>query len=497
MAGGGCFMSGAALKIAPLADAMARMDRRMPVARALSHREWEDVPLALRERAFWTANFAKMDVMQVMHDAIGDRLALEKRESVPGRGAVTMSRDNFIVELRDRLEAAGYVPPPGKAGTIQDMTSTGRLGLIFDVNTQQAQEFARWKAGQAEGALEAFPCQELFRAEDRKVPRNWLERWRGAGGQLYGGGRMIAAKDDPVWMEISAFGTPYPPFDFNSGMDIRDVSRREAETLGVIAPGAPVDLPEVGFNDNLRKSVANVDRGILADTLAKFGRLVEEKDGIVQWVAGRHSLAVAMDVPATLPNAAAIKRAVADVAAVHDYTDTTQGVGIPLTPVGGKTTEATSNAEYFRSHPATGMPAINVSPKADALSVAHEIGHEVDHRLFGSGLTYGSHFNPELKPLMSVIEASEEIQALKDMHWSGSSKAVRDARDHKRYLLEDHERFARAYSQWIGGRNGRTEYAQAVESRIASGWHSQWKAENFTPIAAEFEKLFKGKGWMP
>jgi hypothetical protein len=38
-----------------------------------------------------------------------------------------------------------------------------------------------------------------------------------AGGQIFGG-RMIALKSDPIWTAISAFGTPYPPFDYNSGM---------------------------------------------------------------------------------------------------------------------------------------------------------------------------------------------------------------------------------------------------------------------------------------
>jgi hypothetical protein len=490
-------MSKVSLEIAPLEEAVGRMDRKMPIARALTSAEWADVPLALRERAFWTANFAKADVLQVMHDAIGDRLKLEPRESVPGRGAVTMSRDNFITELRDRLEASGYVPPQGKRGTIQDLTSTGRLGLIFDMNTQAAQGYARWKSGQAEGAVFAFPAQELFRSESRQVPRNWIARWQAAGGQISDGGRLIAAKDDPIWVAISAFGTPFPPFDYQSGMDVRDISRREAEALGVIAPAQRITPPAVGFNDSLQKSVVRMDPSILTDTMGKFGRLVEAKDGIVRWVAGRHSVAISIDVPSSLPNAQLIREAVADVARVHDYTDSAQGVGIPLTPVGGKTAKASSNAEYYRNHPATNMPAINVSPRGDALSVVHEIGHEVDHRLFGHGMTFGSHFNPELAPLMRAIEASEEIQALKGMRWSGRSAAVQKARGHRNYLLEDHEQFARAYSQWIAERSGRMEYSQGIESRMALGWGSQWKPETFAPIAAEFEKLFKGKGWMP
>jgi hypothetical protein len=276
-------MSTVALEIAPLTEAVGRMDRKMPIARALTSEEWAGVPLALRERAFWTARFAKADVLQVMHEAIGDRLKLERRESVPGRGEVTMSRDNFIAEMRDRLAAAGYVPPQGKAGTIQDLTSTGRLGLIFDMNTQMAQGYARWKSGQLEGALQAFPAQELYRAESRVVPRNWIERWRAAGGQVYNGGRLIAAKDDAIWTEISAFGTPWPPFDFNSGMDVRDVSRAEAERLGVIAAGRPVQPPAVEFNANLAKSVEGYAPEIRETVLRGFGDQVVVEAGVARW----------------------------------------------------------------------------------------------------------------------------------------------------------------------------------------------------------------------
>lgn len=61
----------------------------------------------------------------------------------------------------------------------------------------------------------------------------WDVRWQGAGGRLYHG-RMVAIKDDPIWIKISAFGNPFPPFDFGSGMGVRNISRKEALELGVL-----------------------------------------------------------------------------------------------------------------------------------------------------------------------------------------------------------------------------------------------------------------------
>ena len=46
------------------------MKGKTPVAVALSSAGWSDVAHELRERAFWTANFASADVLQLMHDKI-------------------------------------------------------------------------------------------------------------------------------------------------------------------------------------------------------------------------------------------------------------------------------------------------------------------------------------------------------------------------------------------------------------------------------------------
>lgn len=46
---------------------------------------------------------------------------------------------------------------------------------------------------------------------------------------------MVALKTSPIWVELSRFGYPYPPFDFNSGMWVRPVSDDDCEALGLLA----------------------------------------------------------------------------------------------------------------------------------------------------------------------------------------------------------------------------------------------------------------------
>jgi hypothetical protein len=154
------------------------------------------------------------------------------------------------LRAKEELQALGYRPEAGDEGTIKDLSSNQRIKLQHETNVEMAQGYGYWAEGQNPDVLDEWPCSELYRAEDRKEKRNWQERWVRAGGKLFAG-RMIARKDDQVWEKISAFGTPYPPFDFGSGMDVRDVDRAEAERLGVIPKGAVVTPQSRDFNQGL------------------------------------------------------------------------------------------------------------------------------------------------------------------------------------------------------------------------------------------------------
>lgn len=108
-----------------------------------------------------------------------------------------------------------------------------RLKLIYDTNKGLAEGEADYIFSTDEIAMGDYPCKELVRVEQRKEPRDWVSRWAQAGGKFYDG-RMIARVDDSIWYEISRFGAPYPPFDYNSGMGWESVSMQESVELGVL-----------------------------------------------------------------------------------------------------------------------------------------------------------------------------------------------------------------------------------------------------------------------
>lgn len=240
----------------PFERAVERLAERAPVASAMRTREWAGVPLALRERAFFSAGVDDARLLGGMRERIGRALDLTGRDA----GAAFESRAQFVAEMRAALGAA-----PGDSRALTDISSRRRLELIYDMNVEEAYEFGRHQAGQDPALLEAFPARELVRVEDRRDRRDWMDRWIRAGGPLPEG-RMAARRDDPVWVRISRFGRPYPPFDFGSGMGVEDLDRDEAEALGLIGPGETVEASPREYNQNL-EARAPEEAGELAEAI--------------------------------------------------------------------------------------------------------------------------------------------------------------------------------------------------------------------------------------
>lgn len=253
------------------------MPARRPVLPSdLSSRQWEAMERSLTARGFLSARVEDARTLSVLQELCTD--------IAEGRLSEGEARDR----ARLWLESAGYEPDdPEAVGTIRDLRSKQRLDTLFDVNVGHISRVAEHNAAQDPLVLDMWPCQELYRAVDSVKKRNWRERWRAAGGRLYGG-RMIARKDDPIWMRLSRFGTPFPPFDYNSGMDVRDVDREDAESLGAIERGEEAPEPDIvdpmqgyavdadGFSADLARDIVELSEG-----------LAELADGVIRWVGGR------------------------------------------------------------------------------------------------------------------------------------------------------------------------------------------------------------------
>lgn len=258
----------------------ARSRGLLPVSEDTGSAELAQIPPKLRARAVFSARTRHVDHLAVIQ-GLTDRLL--DSESLPPEKRVSVPEARQI--LRASLQRLGYDPADvdARPGSLKDLASTRRLNLILSQNVRAARGFGQVQQGSSEAVLLAFPAQEFIRTQSRDQPRgNWQERWQNAGGRFYGG-RMIAVKDDPVWTRLSIFGQPWPPFDYGSGMGVRDVSRREALRLGVIQAGSKAPAPPLqDFNDDVA-SDRPMPSATLRDRIASvLGPAAEVVNGILR-----------------------------------------------------------------------------------------------------------------------------------------------------------------------------------------------------------------------
>ena len=214
----------------------------------MSSADWEAVSAAVKDRAFFSSRVASANFLDVCQSKIAEILQHAKNSD----GAL-VSRAEAVSAIMQAARAEGIYLGSER---VSDPGSEARANVIIDTNAGLAAGYVQAEIANTYGARLAFPAQELVRIEKREQPRNWLVRWVKNGGRVYHG-RMIALKGDPIWLKLSRFGVPYPPFDFNSGMGVEDVSRDEAISLGVIKDDykPPKASPLKEFNDGLEASL--------------------------------------------------------------------------------------------------------------------------------------------------------------------------------------------------------------------------------------------------
>lgn len=238
--------------------------------------EWQKFKTGVKDRAFWVSRVESIKFVRTCRDRIEDLLANARNED----GALT-SRAEVVSAIMRAARDSGIA---GGSNRITDPGSEARANVIIDTNAGMAAGYAQAEMSNTYGARLAFPAQELVRIEDREKKRDWQRRWLDNGGHLYNG-RMIALKGDPVWTAISRFGTPYPPFDYNSGMGVDDVSYDEAVALGVIQPEykPPETSPMQNFNEGLEADFAFKNDKDWEELKAAFGDQIQKTGDKIAW----------------------------------------------------------------------------------------------------------------------------------------------------------------------------------------------------------------------
>lgn len=218
-----------------LSEVAQNLSEKTPIGSVLRSKQWQEMPAQLRESAFFSAGVESVRALQEAQSGL-EKILTGVRN--PTHGGLEMNRAKWIEQVQATANQLGLrTTDPNKRGGMQDFGSERRLAEIYRQQISSAQNKAYWESGQDPDLLYDWPAQELVRVRSVRVPRDWPAIWSAAGGTLRDGKRMIALKTDPIWVKISRFGRPWPPFDYGSGMGLDEIDRDEAEELGLIKPG--------------------------------------------------------------------------------------------------------------------------------------------------------------------------------------------------------------------------------------------------------------------
>lgn len=247
------------------------------VGASLDSSGWNKIQAGLRDRAFFSSQVESAKILSAMRANVAELARGGKSESEVRR------------DLRAYLTSIGY-DPGDKRGTIKDLLSKQRLDVMMRTNVDQAKGYVSHLRATTPGAILAFPAYELVRRQERKAKRDWGARWQKAAAKVgwegvARSGGMIALKTSPIWAALSRFGNPFPPFDFNSGMGIRDVGKSKCREIGLLgAEEQPKIPPQPDFNGRLQAVIPLADDSSEAEKLKDvFGDQVDFRGNVAHW----------------------------------------------------------------------------------------------------------------------------------------------------------------------------------------------------------------------
>jgi hypothetical protein len=233
-------MTTPSILLAPVTFAEAVSDRavRSLLPTSLSSSEIMQLSPELRRRAVFSAKVADASHLSALDRLIGQIIA------PTGEPGAYMNEPRARELLRAHLADTGY--EPDDPGAITDLASTQRIRLQLNMGVGMANGYGQAVLSNDPDVLDSFPGWRFLPsfADDPRPDSYWRSRWQAAGLPGPFGDDYVALKGDPGWSRLSVFGTPYPPFAWNSMRQVEDVERSTCESYGLLQPGAtPPAIP--------------------------------------------------------------------------------------------------------------------------------------------------------------------------------------------------------------------------------------------------------------
>jgi hypothetical protein len=532
-------------------EGLQALVRRKVAPSRFSSAQWQAVAPAIRQRSFFSATINSAKVLHRFRSMLLDWQAASVEDvaspaGVPSRAYKVSSLAEFRERAGDLLVSEGLATEEDfRREGISNVVSNSRLKLIFNTNTQQAQEFAAYEMRVTDpDYINLFPAARFVRRPGAIKPRQ-----RHVDSQ----GEVRRWDDFAFWLrqnaaDIGGFEVPWGPWGFNSYMTQQPVSRAEAEKLKVIRKGQrflALDLtpwgasPKTRFNQGVTADLDDVTPEIrqqAIDTIvSRLGPGAVGSDGsltLEQMIRIRNlqptpqpassstriktapkanpATLIGSTIPSGTPVSTKINfsqiigvtdqdRIRAKWEDVKKTIDGVHGDGpLPTTLVRHSEKAGSTNGEFYPS--SSNINTFNES--SIPLTLTHELGHWIDYRGFRGipeaqpvnplkNSAFASH-SPLFKKFIALAKKTNKIKAIAASRLTARSKT---------YLRSKHEIFARAYAQYVATKSQNPAMIANLRARqgepvMGENYPVQWEDDDFRPLYDELETIFKKAGWI-
>jgi hypothetical protein len=139
-------------------------------------------------------------------------------------------------------------------------------------------------------------------------------------------------------------------------------------------------------------------------------------------------------------------------------------------------------------------------------TIAHEIGHFVEIGAIRNAVENSDAVAAAWANVVAVADATATLSKLRGLRDGaelltivrpdGTQYAARADKTHLDYLLREEEIWARAYAQYITVRSGQADLRNDLDGLRNQRYSTAWSDDDFEPVAAAIDNLFKVLGWM-
>lgn len=449
----------------------------------------------MRTRAFFSAGVGSTRILEKLRE-VSDNYTAGKIDKASARW-----------ELMQWLDLEKEASPSDRE-IIAKLKKKARLDLILDQNKAIADAVAQYETDSDPDILAFFPFKRILPSTANK-PRTSHKHLD----------NLILPADHPFWH------TNTPPTDFNCTHRVELITEAEAREYGytgresVTATGErdaygremwtytdshgtrrDVPLSESGFQLNVAAPFRDFDassvppdlRDPLIDTTKIFAMQIgaDPENVKTEDVSPSPETSLEDSVSSISP---AIKKIAANVMnTIDDILIAPPELSEHPIPFKSAKLGVSVGGE-FRRYASNHQPvSIRIDPRKEgaAFAMVHEIGHWFDNTFGRKNRTaYASH-SAEFEEIMNAIRESACIKNISDSKF--------DNKSFKKYLMEPHECFARAFAQYVTIKSNNPLLVKEMEQqaifRVNGMSCNTWSNSDFAPISRALDKFFASKG---